>query len=90
MDHAVSGARAAVMAAFTAEVTSSPEDEDPYAACRMELRSIEDDDPDPRRELSAEKDPMRFPLLGEPDCPIFQQPVRLRGEIGIIRQKLEI
>src|ERR1035441_371316 len=41
---AVSGARAAVRAAFTAEVTSMPAADAPVAACRIWLRSIPDEE----------------------------------------------
>jgi hypothetical protein len=46
---AFSGACAAVTAAFTADVTSIPGEDDPKAACRIELMSMEDE---PRSEFS--------------------------------------
>jgi hypothetical protein len=53
----VSGCWAAVTAAFTAEVTSMPEEEAPVAACRIELRSIpevEDDEVEAKSEFNAD------------------------------------
>jgi hypothetical protein len=56
--HACSGARAAVTAEFTAEVTSIPDEEDPVAASRIELMSMadEEEDKDESRELSDDDD----------------------------------
>ena len=54
VSHACSGARAAVTAEFTAEVTSIPDEEAPVAASRIELMSMDDEeeDNDESRELS--------------------------------------
>ena len=53
--HAVSGARAAVKAEFTAAVTSMPEDEDPVAAWRIELISMPElEDEEPKSEFKAD------------------------------------
>ena len=61
--HAVSGASAALTAALTAEVTSMPELDDPVAASRIELRSIDDElfDED-RSELNTEDVLIRSPV----------------------------
>ena len=50
------------MAEFTAAVTSIPDDDAPVAAWRMELRSIDDEDDDESRELSAETELITVPI----------------------------
>jgi hypothetical protein len=51
-----------VIAELTAAVTSIPDDEDPVAAWRIELRSIEVDDDEESRELSAETELIAVPI----------------------------
>jgi len=46
------------MEAFTAAVTSIPEEDDPVAACKMELMSMPD--VDERREFSEETELISF------------------------------
>ena len=60
----VSGALAAVIAEFTAAVTSMPDDDAPVAACRIELRSMaeDDEDDDESSESSAETELLTVPI----------------------------
>jgi hypothetical protein len=59
-----------VIAELTAEVTSMPDEEDPVAAWRIELRSIEDEDDveDERSESNADTELISAPIPFHPTC----------------------